>query len=73
LKQKKKTKCIGIEQIKIRNLKEIPTNKSHTLIIEIENGENSTSNLKLTAELPQNWSLISISDIESWKLIKKWC
>jgi hypothetical protein len=28
------------------------------LIIEIENSENSTSNLKLTAELPRNWNLI---------------
>ena len=64
--KEKKQNASGIEQIKIRvvNLKEsYPTNKSHTLIIEIENGENSTSNLKLIAELPRNWSLISISDI----------
>jgi hypothetical protein len=41
-------------KLKFLNLKEsYPTNKSHILIIEIENGENSTSNLKLTAELLQ--------------------
>lgn len=64
--KEKKQNASGAEQIKIRvlNLKEsYSTNKSHTLIIEIENGENSTSNLKLVAELPRNWSLISISDI----------
>ncbi len=64
--KEKRQIATGIEQIKIRvlNLKEsYPTNKSHTLIIEIENGENSTSNLKLTAELPRNWNLISISDL----------
>ncbi|MGZ9735001.1 hypothetical protein [Flavobacterium sp. GNP002] len=64
--KEKRQSATGIEQIKIRvlNLKEsYPTNKSHTLIIEIENGENSTSNLKLTAELPRNWNLISISDL----------
>jgi hypothetical protein len=40
--KKKKTKCIRNRKIKIvvLNLKEsYPTNKSHTLIIEIENGE----------------------------------
>ena len=62
----KRQSATGIEQIKISvlNLKEsYPTNISHTLIIEIENSENSTSNLKLTAELPRNWNLISISDL----------
>jgi hypothetical protein len=64
--QEKKQNATGMEQVKIRvlNLKETyATNKSHTLIIEIENSENSTSNLKLTAELPRNWNLISISDL----------
>jgi len=64
--KEKKQNATGMEQVKIRvlNLKETyATNKSHTLIIEIENSENSTSNLKLTAELPRNWNLISISDL----------
>ncbi|EIA09820.1 hypothetical protein HJ01_00917 [Flavobacterium frigoris PS1] len=64
--KEKNQNATGIEQIKISvlNLKEsYATNKSHTLVIEIENGKNSTSNLKLSAELPRNWNLISISDL----------
>ncbi|TDE05911.1 carboxypeptidase-like regulatory domain-containing protein [Flavobacterium sandaracinum] len=56
----------GIEQIKIRilNLQEnYKTNKSYTLIVEIENEENKTTNLKIDPELPPKWTIISITEL----------
>lgn len=64
----KKQNSNAIEQIKIKilNLQEsYKPNKSHSLIIEIQNEDNITNNLKLDVELPPNWTVISVSDIGS--------
>jgi hypothetical protein len=55
-RKKKKQNASGIEQIKIRlKLKEsYPTNKSHTLIIEIENGEKTVLLFKTYSRIARN-------------------
>lgn len=66
--QEKKQIGTYIEQIKIRvlNLKDYyETNKSHTVIVEVENNETKTTGLKMEADLAEKWNLISISDLGS--------
>ena len=67
-------KRIAIEEVKIRvlNLQETyETNKSHTLIIEVENNDAKTINLLAEALLPKTWRVISISDLGTIEPNKK--
>ncbi|WP_405379739.1 SpaA isopeptide-forming pilin-related protein [Maribacter sp. LLG6340-A2] len=53
--------------IKILNDNVLDTNEKHTLLVEIENTNNTVETIDIAAKLPKDWTLISISSLKPFK------